>query len=48
MNSTNENQIGKLSGFLETTLILIHSKSSHVMNDLDGYNFSIYKFTFSH
>ena len=44
MNSTNENQIGKLSGFLETTLILIHYKSSHIMNDLDGYKVTICNF----
>ena len=39
INSANENQIGKVPGFLEIDLILIHSKSSHIMNSLDGYNF---------
>ena len=39
IDSANENQIGKVPGFLEIDLILIHSKSSHIMNSLDGYNF---------
>ena len=39
IDSANENQIGKVPGFLEIDLILIHSKSSHIMNSLDRYSF---------